>query len=27
LRVDYAVPLDRPDHRSGGWSLSFGPTF
>jgi len=27
LRVDYAVPLDRPDHRSGVWSLSFGPTF
>ncbi len=27
LRVDYAVPLDRPDHKSGVWSLSFGPTF
>ncbi len=27
LRVDYAVPLDRPDHRQGVWSLSFGPTF
>jgi Tol biopolymer transport system component len=27
VRIDYAVPLSRPDHRSGVWSLSFGPTF
>jgi hypothetical protein len=27
FRVDYAYPLDRPDRRSGVWSLSFGPTF
>lgn len=27
LRVDYAIPLDRPDHRGGIWSLAFGPGF
>ncbi len=27
FRIDYAVPLDRPDHRAGVWSVSFGPTF
>jgi hypothetical protein len=27
FRFDYAYPLDRPAHRSGVWSLSFGPTF
>jgi outer membrane protein assembly factor BamA len=27
VRLDYAVPLDRPDHGGGIWSLSFGPTF
>lgn len=27
FRLDYAYPLDRPGHRSGVWSLSFGPTF
>jgi outer membrane protein assembly factor BamA len=27
FRLDYAYPLDRPHHRSGIWSLSFGPTF
>ena len=27
LRLDYAIPLDRPDHGNGIWSLSFGPTF
>ncbi len=27
FRLDYAVPLHRPGHRSGVWSLSFGPSF
>lgn len=27
VRIDYSVPLDRPDHGAGLWSLSFGPTF
>ncbi len=27
FRLDYAVPLSRPQHRAGVWSLSFGPTF
>ncbi len=27
FRLDYAVPLHRPRHRSGVWSLSFGPSF
>jgi len=27
FRFDYAYPLDRPGHRTGVWSLSFGPTF
>jgi len=27
FRIDYSVPLDRPGHTAGIWSLSFGPTF
>ncbi len=27
FRIDYSVPLDRPHHRHGVWSLSFGPAF
>ncbi len=27
FRLDYAVPLHRPRHRTGVWSLSFGPSF
>ncbi len=27
LRLDYAVPLNRPNHSGGIWSISFGPTF
>jgi Tol biopolymer transport system component len=27
FRIDYAYPLDRPAHKGGVWSLSFGPTF
>ena len=27
LRLDYALPLDRPDRSGGIWSFSFGPSF
>ncbi len=27
LRIDYSVPVHRPNRRGGVWSLSFGPTF
>lgn len=27
LRLDYALPLDRPRHSGGVWSFSFGPSF